>query len=155
MDKRYRKRIEPYWQQCERSALACIDRLDIKSWFDYWHTHVDWKGKGNRCPESRRRVIEIGYGLLQVLEQRNLGRQDPLQRWMTVAENAADDAVWMHSPNPNGTPFPHDFAGVEWDFSDHEVLNELVDLRLYRIGRICHASGTLYVVVARESGQIR
>ncbi len=28
------------------------------SWFDFWHTHVDWKGKGNDNWKSRLAIPE-------------------------------------------------------------------------------------------------
>jgi len=149
MDKRYEKRMARYWAEMEQKALRSLSSLDMTSWFDLWHTHPDWKGKGNRCPENRMASIQLGYSLLKKAEE--LARVAPrsIQSWLAVCPNSLDDGVYLHSENPNGTPFPYPFEGVEWGASDHPVLDAVVDSQRHRIGKALYDSEPVFFVTAK------
>lgn len=59
MDRRYLKRMSVYWAREKKKALMALDSLDMSSWFDLWHTHPDWKSKGNRFPHDRATVAKL------------------------------------------------------------------------------------------------
>lgn len=64
-----------------------------------------------------------------------------------IHEKPYNDAVYLHTPNENGTFFPYDFEGVIWDIKDNNVLNSCVDLNKFKIGVMINEYGATYVVV--------
>ncbi len=86
MDRRYKKKMQRYWARELESAKSSIDNLDFTSWFDLWHTHIDWKARGNRYPESRAEVARATYDLLLYAEQAGADRQRDL--WGQVLHRA-------------------------------------------------------------------
>ena len=44
------------------------ENLDFDSWFDLWHTHIDWKGYGNLSWKHRKSHLESLFLLLKTLE---------------------------------------------------------------------------------------
>ena len=87
-------------------------------WWDTWHFHADWRGRGNLSWRYRRRYLEA---LIVVLRRIAAVRDDfrtPFQSWLYLSgRDAGEDAVYLHtpSPNPNGTPFPVRLIGtVQW-----------------------------------------
>src|SRR3569833_1211274 len=104
--------MQRHWAEAEARGLAAIDNLDSTSRFDLWHTHVDWKGRGNSRPENVAAVNVCAVRLLQHLESRLRTRSEPVQTWVALCPDTRDTAVYAHSPNPNGSEFPHDFYYV-------------------------------------------
>ena len=39
-----------------------------ESWFDLWHTHVDWDGKGNRDWATRKKYLKLLRGTFDKLK---------------------------------------------------------------------------------------
>lgn len=77
------------------------------SWFDLWHTHVDWEGQGNRNWKLRQvylnQLIELFTELKRELKQ----YPKDYQLWIIIDEqDSAEDAVYIHSKNPNEDNFP-------------------------------------------------
>ncbi len=152
MDRRYRKRMARHWLSEERRAIASIERLDVETWFDLWHTHPDWDGKGNRCPENRAAVAEMTYRLLRFAEQRIAARKEPIQVFATICADTADNAVYLHSGNPNGTPFPHPFEGVRWGVAAPAELSGIFDAALHEVGWLeSEASGDQHILRSRHA----
>ena len=111
VDRRYRKRMLRYWAREEAKADAILDRVLESEWFDYWHTHLDWKGRGNRHPTDR---ADVAGALLRLLQRAaSTGRKD-VQCWVSLAADTGNSALFLHSCNPQGTPWPHPFEGTRW-----------------------------------------
>lgn len=83
-----------------------------KSWFDLWHTHVDWDGEGNGDWEKRKQFINE---LLNLYEEYKIKLKEyPLdfQLWITIDDSdSGQDAVYIHSKNPNSDNFPINVPG--------------------------------------------
>jgi len=149
MDRRYKKRIDRYWDKMERRSLLALSRVDIYQWFDYWHMHPDWKRKGNKRPENRRSAIELGYKLLHAAEFLCEKRSEPIQCWATVCEDTGDNCVYLHTENPHGTPFPSVVEGTEWGSTDNPILNEIVNRETHEIGKFHYSNKLVYVIRKR------
>lgn len=141
--------MERYWRAMDRSAHRSLASLDFEGWFDFWHTHLDWKGKGNRFRENRAAEIRLGYKLFEAAHALSTSASKQIQVWLTVCPNSLDDAVYLHSENPNGTPFPYEFDGVQWGSVEQSVINEVVDKAIYRIGKIQYDSGDVFIVTVK------
>lgn len=107
--------MESYWARAEVRARASVDRLDPASWFDYWHTHIDWCGRGSSKPENRSMVNAAAIRVLLHLEERLSGRDAPAQTWADLYAETVDTGIYAHSANPNGSPFPCAFGHVNWE----------------------------------------
>ena len=148
MDRRYRKRMAAYWVRAEARACRRIDALDISSWFDCWHTHVDWYGRGNSREESREDVAASTVRVLTHLAERAETRHEPLQIWATLCNDTMDNAVYAHSPNPNGTAYPNEHHGVLWGKPVPEWVSAAVNAT-HEVGVAGHGDGVVYVIRPR------
>jgi hypothetical protein len=146
MDRRYEKRMKRYWDKMREFAVRSFSNLDPNSWFDYWHCHIDWQGKGDKRQKNRESSIKLGYEILKMAEDFTSKTNGPIQFWWFIHESSYDDAIYLHSPNDNGTPYPYDFAEVTWGKNDNKVLAEVVDTEQYKIGTIINEHGTIYVI---------
>lgn len=89
--------------------------LESTDWWDHWHTHVDWEGWGNRSWRLRRAHLAIlAAGFARVAEHRDRF-STPFQAWITIdVHDAGQDALYLHTPNPNGSAFPVIFPEAQW-----------------------------------------
>lgn len=149
MDKRYQKQVAQYWREMERAALQVLSRLDYSKWFDLWHTHPDWKGRGNQ-QGNRPASVELGLKLLREAETLSANAPRLIQAWLLVCADSSDDAVYLHSESPNGTPFPYSFEGAEWESEVHPLLNQFVDRKTHNIGKIHYEDEVVFVVAKRS-----
>lgn len=148
MDRRYRKRMQAYWARAEARGRRKIDDLDLSSWFDCWHTHVDWYGRGINRPENIPEIAAATVRLLRYLEMIAKDRPEPIQLWATLCGNTMNNAVYAHSRNPNGTIYPHDFPGVTWDSPAPDWAASAVP-NTHQIGTTCYDDGVVYLVRQR------
>ena len=122
-----------------------LAELDAEEWFEYWHAHPDLWGKANR---AKPMVALLTYKLLQHAESLVCARKDPVQVWATLCENTADNSIFIHSPNPNGTPFPESFAGVEWGAAEPLEAKGLLK-STHEVGRLVREGEVVYFIRAR------
>jgi hypothetical protein len=98
-----------YFRNLRKRALQFTLRVEERTWWHYWHYHADWRGWGNLGWSYRLPHIEA---LCEVF--RTIARSAPrfpteFQAWILLnGEDAGQDAVFLHSPNPHDTPFPVD-----------------------------------------------
>lgn len=85
------------------------------SWYDLWHTHVDWEGEGNGNSKLLREQLVRLFSIFESVIAQASGWEKPSNVWLLfVPEHSEDNAVYVHTPNPNGTVFPYAFEGVRW-----------------------------------------
>jgi hypothetical protein len=149
MDRRYRKKMQAYWSRVEARGCQNIDRLDLTSWFDYWHTHVDWNGRGNSRAENIPEIAAVTIRLLRYFEMHAKARSEPLQLWATLCGNTMDNAVYAHSPNPNGTPYPHHFPETTWDVAVPDWVSAAVPGTTHQVGTTSYDGEVGYFVRQR------
>ncbi|MDV2450042.1 hypothetical protein [Xanthomonas hortorum] len=151
MDRRRRKRMEHYWARAEAKARAAVDRLDPEGWFDLWHTHVDWNGRGRSCVEHRQMVNAVAVRVPCYLEVRLAQRGAAVQVWADLSEDTMDTGIYAHSANPNGTSFPATFPNLDWQQAlPDEVAAILPDT--HRAGTASCDGSTWHVVQRRPAG---
>ena len=84
-------------------------------WFDLWHTHVDWDGDGNSSSTSRHHYLVQLFTLFDQLRCHIESWTKPRQIWIVIdAVDSSQDAVYLHTKNPNKHNFPYQFEGVTW-----------------------------------------
>ncbi len=148
VDRRYRKKMLRYWAREEAKADAILDRVLESEWFDYWHTHLDWRGRGNRHPSDR---ADVAGALLRLLQRAaSTGRKD-VQCWVSLAEDTGNSALFLHSCNPQGSAWPHPFEGTRWDAEVPEWLAPLLSEGM-QAGRCGEGERQVWMVRKRASG---
>ncbi len=92
-----------------------LDGSEI-SWYDLWHTHVDWNGEGNVSSEVRASALRALFAMFERALAQTRTWAKPANVWVLfVPGNSGDDSLYVHTANPNGnTPFPYPFEGVSW-----------------------------------------
>lgn len=151
MDRRFRKRFAAYLRQRIHRAMSALENLDFSSWLDLWHVHPDWKSRGNRYPETREMVAQATYALLRRAEELAAPRGDSLQVFAMICSDIGSSAVYLHSANPNGTAFPHEFVGLEWGVVPDELRN-FVDASTHELGMMVQADGVDILIRRKPCG---
>jgi hypothetical protein len=149
MDRRYKKRLERIWEENLKYAQRTIDKLDFSSWFDYWHTHLDWRSQGNKSPEIRAIVAKATYQLLIYAENASSSRTEPIQIFAQIHEDTGENSVLIHSANPNGTDFPCKFDYINWSAETPTELIGVVNQKTHEIGEFRRESECVYVIRKR------
>ena len=104
-----------YYRKLNRWATNfCID-TSPGHWYDLWHDHPDLEGVGNRSGRARAAHLRALFRAFRNLVQQTRTWDTPHQIFLSVcAANAGQDAIYVHTPNPNETQFPHAFEGFTW-----------------------------------------
>jgi hypothetical protein len=106
------------------------------TWWDLWHYHPDRYGFGNLRWRFRREYVRaIGAVFGTIVHARNQFHT-PFQAFIALyCVDAGQDAVYLHTPNPNGTAFPHIPAKIEWGVPmPHPELTSLLPDVPFRCG---------------------
>lgn len=99
----------------ERIVSAYDFDSHLGSWFDMWHTHLDWNGSSTDDVSARQshflQTIQTFDTFCGKMEQRG----KPYQAWILVdLSDSSEDAIYIHSPDPQGdSPFPFRIPLVE------------------------------------------
>lgn len=111
--------LKQYFRQVFSQADSC--RLDVSDsdWYDFWHYHPDRYGYGNLNWPMRARHSEALAKVFDRYAQQLHEFKKPYQLWIWLdIRNASQDAVFVHSPNPNHDDFPLVVDGAEWGISE-------------------------------------
>ena len=152
MDRRYKNRMEAHFRKALAAAIRDTRKRQVSGWFDLWHTHIDWKSKGNRFPENRAMVARLTYELLLATEAHFAPRSEAIQIFAVICEDTGSNAVYVHTENPNGAAFPYDLSHVEWGAPEPPELIGAIDGATYESGRKRFDDGQIdYVIRKRKS----
>jgi hypothetical protein len=138
-----------YYSQLVRRRRTFAVDLDKDPWFDMWHQHFDLHGYGDHGWRDRRRHLSALLEALSraVVQLSALGK--PYQAFAVVNPGASsEDALYIHTPNPNGTDFPLSHQGRDLQHLP-SLLAGKIDLRRYRV-LTSEADPTTYVIERRE-----
>ena len=127
-------------------------RLEVSSgdWWDLWHHHADWVGWGNLRWKYRKQHIEalrIVYDQCAAAMERC---PQPFQLWMLLCpDDAGQDAVYVHTRNPNCDNFPYIPPDTTW--CERSCDTPLAP-KPARIGFCVHEGITCYFIYLRDIG---
>lgn len=110
--------------------------FDENSWFDFWHTHLDYYGYGNYSIKIRKQHLKGLFNLFNELEGELKNWGKPYQIWIEISSNDASmDTLFIHSSNPNEDNFPYkklmNLADVRVEFPSY--LTEIINVANYKI----------------------
>lgn len=139
-------------QELENVQTSYIT-LDKDAWFDFWHTHLDFEGIGNIRLKFRREHVKAHLNFYKSLLVQMDSIKKTYQSWVYIhMDDAGQDAVYIHTPNPNSDNFPYENDDIDWGCSVPEFLNDLVDLNTYRVGFLNSPYEQAYYIQAKSYG---
>ena len=130
--------LHRYYRTIRGTAAGYRIDTDDGSWYDFWHTHVDWRGYGNRSwRERRQHLVALFDTFRSILRQIDTeGWAMPHQVWVFIEPtDSSVDAVYVHTPNSNRENFPHPFSNVDWTAEVPERLRDLISDPAWQFGR--------------------
>ena len=148
--KKFRGKRRYYRNLARLSEAFRIDPSD-GAWFDLSHTHFDWKGHSRRGLSHRRlHLLALFKAFQRALAQVSRAAL-PIQVFVSIApeREAEQDALYVHSENPNGTPFPYAFANTVWDVPVPELVRPYLE-PTWQVGASDLEGQTWYTVRAAE-----
>src|SRR5262245_1972321 len=137
-----------------RALVRWPERVDVRfgegAWYDLWHIHPDLRGWSTRGGRARQAHLTALFGAFRRILAQAAAYDGPAQVFVSVnSKDSPGDALYVHTPNPNGSPFPYAFEGYRWD--DVEVpewLGRHLDAQL-EVGETVFEGEVRYVVVPR------
>lgn len=142
--------LRRYYRTLRREAGTFAVRPE--DWYDYMHWHVDWYGLGNRRWRERHAHLTALFTMFGRLLAETAAWAKPHQVWLVIdAADASQDAVYLHTLNPNADNFPNTFPGTAWDADVPERLRKFLSDPAWQFGRI-EDRWTHFVVRPRVSG---
>jgi hypothetical protein len=97
-----------------RSSAFSLE-LGPRAWFDLMHWHPDIDGIGNASPEARSACLAIARQLFDKALAELIVWGKPSQCWFIAQQDdSGEDALYIHTPNPNQQNFPYAFEDVIW-----------------------------------------
>ena len=121
-----------------------------QAWFDLWHTHLDFFGLGNTSLKVRRAHIKAQLTLYENLIDKLQQLNQPYQTWIEINElEAGQDAVYIHTKNPNSDNFPLIINELKWNQSLPHFLEDLIDLNRFHVGQYKEDDSTFYIIQSK------
>ena len=120
--KRYYRKLE---QKCQNDFL--LD-LDFNSWFDLWHTHLDWYGYGDLSWKQRKTHFDYSVKLLRYLNKSISKYQKDFQSFIILdLDDSGQDSINLHTKKPNENNYPIKYQEVAFSFSYKWPLQDLIE----------------------------
>lgn len=139
------------WQQRGLAADAFTLELSGDSWFELMHWHPDMRGWGNAGSDARHTCLLLVRRYLAKAMQALATWPVPSQCWALIdPADSGQDAVYVHTRNPNRDNFPYDFDEVTWDVAGPAWLAAVFPENAYRVGRSGAEEESLYWVLQRQ-----
>jgi hypothetical protein len=124
-----------------------------ESWFDLWHTHLDFYGFGNNSLKIRREHIKAHIALYKGLLEKLQTFEKPYQSWIElVDEDTGLDAVYIHTPNPNEDNFPIKIENLNWDCIIPKYFRDLINPKEFNVGHYKQESINIYIIQSKNKG---
>ncbi|MBI5540799.1 MAG: hypothetical protein HY951_12115 [Bacteroidia bacterium] len=84
------------------------------SWFDLWHTHVDWDNNFNKNWSTKKIFIDKLLEIYELLKVKLKKYPHDYQVFISIIENdLSQNAVYIHSKNPNLDNFPINIVSAD------------------------------------------
>lgn len=143
-----------YYAKLLKKTREFTVRMDQKKWCDLHHEHFDWDGRGNASRVHRIKHLNALLRALRRARAELAAYGQPHQVFAYVdLENSADDALYVHTPNPNGTEFPNPIESVSVPAAAPPLLAARVDAKQYEVRRYSGQGEAIYYVVPRAGSE--
>ena len=140
-----------YYRTLRRRADDFDLQLAPDHWFAFWHDHFDWWGRGNISGRQRAEHLRAYFTALARGRDQASASDLPIQVWLSInAADSADDALYAHTPNANGSEFPYAFSGFTFGVKTPPLLRPFLAGTDYRLGFTHFDRRGWYAVVPPE-----
>jgi len=142
-----------YYARLWREARSYRVDMARKRWCDLSHQHFDWEGFGDRSWRDRRRHLAVLLSAFRRAQVELSRFQGEYQLFASITPgDSGSDAVYVHTPNPNGTPFPMESNG-ERIYQLPSLLAGRIDLTRYRVFRYGNGPSATFTVFPKATDQ--
>ena len=152
-DRRPRNPDAAYYRKLHRDTARFKVNLSQKNWCDYWHQHFDWFNFGDRGWLDRRRHLNrLLLALRNARDELSINADQPYQLFAAVhPKSSGDDAIYVHTANPNGSKFPAEFD--DGDLIDWlpPLLAGRLDRDRYTVRRMHFENESYFLIMPIES----
>ena len=140
-----------YYRKLLKKSRSYRVDLAAKQWCDLHHQHFDWQGKGNESLLHRVRHLNAHLRALRRARLELQSQDLPYQLFGYIdLANSQNDAVYVHTPNPNGTAFPSELGCFTQESAAPPILARRVDSRLFAIFKSTDPGSKVFFVVPRS-----
>jgi len=151
MKRKLRGKKRYYRKLARRAADFRLELGGPDDWYDFWHEHFDWQGRGNKSGRERAEHIKAMFTAFEnALEQLSAYKQ-PYQIWLSFSRRRpTNDGLYFHTPNPNQDNFPYKFDEYTWS-GEVPALFAPYMKEEYELGVTDFAGDIWYAVRVREN----
>lgn len=143
-----------YYAKLLKKTREFAVRMDKKKWCDLHHEHFDWEGRGNASRAHRIKHLNALLRALRRARTELAAYGQPHQVFAYVdLENSANDALYVHTPNPNGTEFPTPIESMSAPVPAPALLAARVNTRQYEVRRYGGRGDAIYFVIPRVGSE--
>ena len=140
-----------YYRNLRREAGSFSVDLSDDHWYDLWHTHLDWWGRGNRSTRDRHEHLAALFITLDRVRRQCNETRRRVQTWLSIhPRDSANDALYLHTANPNADSFPYLFPGTDFDAPPPALLRPYLEGTDYLSGALTFGGDPWFVVVPPE-----
>ncbi|HLN60831.1 MAG TPA: ankyrin repeat domain-containing protein, partial [Symbiobacteriaceae bacterium] len=111
--------LRRYFRRVFARAESETLELEADHWFDLKHYHADRYGYGNLSWPMRARHLEAMATVFKRYARELSQFEKPYQLWIYLnTRDAGQDAVFVHSPNPQHDDFPVLLDDADWGITE-------------------------------------
>lgn len=123
------------------------------SWYEFWHIHIDWRGYGNLGWRHRKQHLVVLFKIFDKLLGQAENFNQPYQIWLSIdITDASNDAIYVHTKNPNENNFPLKIEKVDWGVKPPGSYQDLLDKELHEFGLLTNKSKSYFLIRSIKHG---
>jgi hypothetical protein len=116
--------------------MTWLDFNRPDTWFDNWHLHFDSKGYGNNSFKRRKPHLDKLFRHFEILVEKTKLLKTDFQLYAIILDfDSYSDALFIHTPNPNGNAFPFKMSDLtsKSNLTNKQLDDYIKDLRGFKI----------------------
>jgi hypothetical protein len=131
-----------YYRRLRERGANFVLKLEPEQWYDLWHEHFDREGYTRRREGVRRAHLEALFTAFKRILAQTASTDRAVQVFLSIApsQEAEQDALYVHTPNPNGT---------RWGVTPPPLLRSFIEGQKWEVGAISGESRDWWIVQPR------
>lgn len=124
------------------------------SYFDFWHTHIDWEIEGNKSWELRQSFLEKLITEFENVKIELKKYPHNFQTWIVIDENdSGEDGIYIHTKNPNSDNFPLKIQNSKSFTCKNKRLKQFITNTKLNVIEIVYDDGKGYYLFDEKIGE--
>jgi len=151
MDIRGMKPVDrSYYRKLTKKSRNFSIQMERRQWCDLYHEHFDWDGKGDENRFHRARHLNALFRALRRARVELAGCNQPYQLFAYVdLKNSTNDALYVHTPNPNGSPFPSPIERISVVAQAPPLIMAKINAKYYEIRRSKKRGESIFYIIPK------